>query len=213
MAEIEFDETCPTGDMSDHIIGDLASARWLLWQATFSYRALIPLALISVWNIIEARQRRVAAWSMALPVFWLTPIALAGAFTDWNSHEAKTAGWIGGAALLAMGLQVAASVMIILLLKGQRVLAGAAVLVNGVIGLFTLFVVSMDASGDWLCPPFRAVAKVRPTTGGLTNVSDVFVSYAHSTATQANRSQSICVRLASLSGSTTKSPLIVSMQM
>jgi hypothetical protein len=136
--------------MANYLMGDLATARWLLWQATFEYKALIPLAAISIWSIVLSRWKRAALVILALPLFWLVPIALAGAFTDWSSKEAKTAGWVGGAALLAIALQIAASVRITWLLKGQRVFAAAAVFVNGVIGVLVLAVTSMDASGDWL---------------------------------------------------------------
>jgi hypothetical protein len=53
-------------------------------------------------------------------------------------------------ALSARGFSRCPSVFVISRLKGQRVLALAAVLVNGVIGLLAQMVVGMDSSGDWL---------------------------------------------------------------
>ena len=75
---------------------------------------------------------------------------LAGAFTDWSSAEAKTANWVGPAALIVFALQVILSVYLIITMKGRRWLAVIGGLLNGAIGLLALFVVGMDASGDWI---------------------------------------------------------------
>jgi hypothetical protein len=77
-------------------------------------------------------------------------MVLAGAFTDWKSQEVKTADWVGTAALVALVVQVVWSASAIVVMKGQRVLAIAGTVVNAGIGLLALFVVGMDASGDWL---------------------------------------------------------------
>ncbi len=136
--------------MSNHLVGGLLASRWLLEQATFEYLALIPLALICLWSLVEARRSRNALFVLFLPICWLLPMVLAGAFTDWKSQEVKTADWVGTAALVALVVQVVWSASAIVVMKGQRVLAIAGTVVNAGIGLLALFVVGMDASGDWL---------------------------------------------------------------
>jgi hypothetical protein len=95
--------------MGDHIIGDLANVEWLLWQATLSWRALIPLVVVCLWSAVQARRSWSAMFTLVLPFFWFLPIALAGAFTDWRVQEAKTASWVGEAALLSAALQIGMS--------------------------------------------------------------------------------------------------------
>ena len=125
-------------------------AQWLLWQATVDYLLLIPLGAVCIWSVLVATRNRTALLTLILPICWLLPIALAGAFTDWNSTWVKTADWVGGAAELGAVAQIAVSVAVIRLMKGQRFLAVVAVLVNVGVGLMAFFVVAMASSGDWL---------------------------------------------------------------
>jgi len=136
--------------MSSHLAGDFRNFLWLLWQATFSYAALLPLALLSAWCLFDARKNRRPLVVFALPICWLLPMMLAGAFTDWNSTEAKTANLVGSAALTAFVVQIILSIYLVSTMKGQRWLAAIGGLLNAAIGLLALFVVGMDASGDWI---------------------------------------------------------------
>jgi len=136
--------------MPSNLGGDCRNFVWLLWQATLSYRAIIPVILLSGWCLFDAQKNRRSLFILALPVFWLSPMLLAGAFTDWSSAEAKTAQWVGSAALLAFALQIIFSVYLIKTMNGRRWLAVIGGLLNGVIGLLALFVVGMDGSCDWI---------------------------------------------------------------
>ena len=136
--------------MSSNLVGDFQSFVWLLWQATLSWTAILPVVLLSAWCLFDARKNRRSLIILALPIFWILPMLLAGAFTDWSSAEAKTANWVGPAALIVFALQVILSVYLIITMKGRRWLAVIGGLLNGAIGLLALFVVGMDASGDWI---------------------------------------------------------------
>lgn len=135
---------------SSHLVEDCRNFDWLLWQATLSYRALLPIILLSGWCLLDARRDRRSLNIISLPIFWISPVILATAFTDWSSFSAKTANWVGLAALIAFVLQMFFSIDLVMRLKGRRWLAATGGLLNGAIGLLSLFIVGMDASGDWL---------------------------------------------------------------
>jgi hypothetical protein len=132
------------------VLGDFKTAEWLLWQATLSYRLLVPLFVVFVWSLWALRKERRALHIFFLPACWLLPVVLAGAFTDWTSPIMKTASWIGVVGLAALVFQIGWSLFAIVRMKGLRWLAIAGVTANVLVALPTLFVVVMDASGDWV---------------------------------------------------------------
>ena len=136
--------------MSSHLVEDCRNVIWLLWQATLNYTACLPIVLLSVWCLLDARNDRRSLMILSLPIFWISPAILAGAFTDWSASEAKTANWVGLTALIAFTLQILISIYLIRAMKGRRWLAVIGGFLNGTIGLLALWVVAMDSSGDWI---------------------------------------------------------------
>jgi hypothetical protein len=136
--------------VNKYMIGDFKVAQWLLWQGTFSYWLLLPLTVISVWSLWASRKDRRALQVFFLPVCWLLPVILDGAFSDWDAPEAKTASWVGGVGLAALVAQIGWSIFAVVRMKGLRLLAIGGVVANVLIALPTLLVVGMDASGDWI---------------------------------------------------------------
>jgi hypothetical protein len=136
--------------VNKYVVGDLKNIGWLVWQGTLSYWLLVPLLVVSAWSFWVSRKDRRALLISFLPVCWLFPVLLAGAFSDWSAQEAKTASWVGGVGLAAVVVQIGWSIFAIVRGRGLRPLAIAGVIANGLIALPTWFVVAMDAAGDWI---------------------------------------------------------------
>ena len=136
--------------MIKHIIGNFGVFEWLISMATFGYILVMPLAAVSVWSLLVTRVDRRALIVFFLPICWLLPLMLAGAFTDWTTHESKTASWVGGVGFAAAVFQVVWSIFAGIRMKRLRWLATAGVVVNALIALPSWAVVVMDASGDWI---------------------------------------------------------------
>jgi hypothetical protein len=125
---------------------------WLLSMATFNYAGLIGVVVITVWGVRLLKISREAVLILVLPLFWLTPMVLAGAFAE-PAPQVKIAYWVGVIALPVFVLQLAWSGLAVLRLRRQKDLRDLAWIgsgVNGFIGLMAWFVVGMASTGTWL---------------------------------------------------------------
>ena len=143
--------SAPTNnDFAKNAVESIGFSSWLLWQGSLEYKLLLPPALVLLWCACDPKVRGKRWMIFVQPAFWLLPLVLSGVFDDHTSSEAKTADWIGYFALVSFALQVLWSFYAIVRLAERRSLAVISLIANAGIGAFSLFIVGMASTGDWI---------------------------------------------------------------